>query len=52
MARDTEIWKESVRLAKMRLGMNPNSFVKLKADVYKEALVTYMFAKEASKNRN
>ena len=50
MARDTETWKESVKLAKMRAGQNPDSFVMLKSDLYKEALVTYMFKKETNRN--
>ena len=50
MARDTETWKESVKLAKMRAGQNPDSFVMLKSDLYKEALVTYMFKKETNHN--
>ena len=50
MGRDTECWKDSVKLAKMRAGQNPDSFVMLKSDLYKEALVTYMFKKESNKN--
>ena len=52
MSRDTELWKESVKLAKMRAGQNPDSFVMLKGDLYKEALVTYMFAKEKNRSNN
>ena len=54
MGRDTECWKDSVKLAKMRAGQNPDSFVMLKGNLYKEALITYMFAKEKNRvnNRN
>ena len=55
MSRDTELWKDSVKLAKMRAGQNPDSFVMLKGNLYKEALITYMFAKEknsVNNNRN
>jgi len=54
MSRDTELWKDSVKLAKMRAGQNPDSFVMLKGKLYKEALITYMFAKEKNRvnNRN
>ena len=38
----------------MRAGQNPDSFVMLKGNLYKEALITYMFAKEKNRvnNRN
>ena len=54
MGRDTECWKDSVKLAKMRAGQNPDSFVMLKGNLYKEALITYIFAKEKNRvnNRN
>ena len=54
MSRDTELWKDSVKLAKMRAGQNQDSFVMLKGNLYKEALITYMFAKEKNRvnNRN
>ena len=32
MSRDTELWKDSVKLAKMRAGQNPDSFVMLKGN--------------------
>jgi len=52
MSRDTELWKDSVKLAKMRAGQNPDSFVMLKGNLYKEALITYMFAKEKNRVNN
>lgn len=35
------LWDESVRMAKIKMGMNPQSFVKIQGDLLKEAQAVY-----------
>lgn len=38
-----EMWNESVRLAKIKLGKNPDSFVMISGSLLKEAQIIYHF---------
>jgi len=38
-----DVWKESIKLAKIQHGLNPNSFMKLDSKVLRKAQQIYVF---------
>jgi len=38
-----DLWKQSIRTAKMRMGINPNTFMKVSPKLFREAQKIYVF---------